>query len=462
MPRLITGAKMFRKKAAPLDITGGPVRQTLIALALPVIVLNLLRAGYNIVDLFWIGRLGKEYLAGVSGSIFLVWALHALSHLVTTGISAGVSRNAGEGRVDRAAANAGRALHYTVWLGLIVTLCLYPLIPYLITYVGMSSIATQAGIKYLEVMTIFTVIIFLMFALHSVMIARGDTVTPVRVYGVTFILNILLSPLLMFGWGPFPRLGVSGAAYATIVCYLITAVWFWRVLRRRGWISFDRRIIDGLIPLGRYFSLGYPLALTGMMSSFIYFFIANVAARFGDEALGAMGIGHKVESLAYFFAFGFATGLSSFVGQNLGAQRDDRAIEATRLAFGWVSVAIIVYTAATMFFAPQIIALFNDDPVLVTHGVDYLWIVMPAEVLQMLTIIVENGVFTGSGYTRPSFMVSLPITLARIPLAWFLAVTCGLGAAGIWATIALTMALNSFIFVALFRRGQWRTVKIVS
>ncbi len=444
------------------DITGGPVRETLLRLALPVIALNILKAGYNIVDMFWIGRLGADYLAGVSGSVFLVWAIHGLSHLVTTGISAGVSRNAGEGRADLAAANAGRSLLYTVVTGALLTAFVYPIVPRLIAYVGMSPVATRAGIQYLEVMTIFTVIIFLMFSLHSIMIARGDTRMPVRVYGATFVLNIVLSPVLMFGLGPFPRLETRGAAYATIISYAVACIWFWWLMRRRGWLSFKVVVGEGLIPLRRYLSLGYPIALTGMMFSLIYFFIANITARFGDTAVGAMGIGHRIESIAYFFSFGLAMGLSTFVGQNLGAGRPDRAIEGTRYALRIVALLSLGYTALTMLSAPFLVALFNDDPGLVAFGVAYIYIVMPAEVLQSLLIVLEDGAFTGAGYTRPSFTVSLPVTLARIPLAWFLAVFCGFGAGGIWATIAVTMALNAFLFLALYRRDDWLKVKIVS
>ncbi|HOW52186.1 MAG TPA: MATE family efflux transporter [bacterium] len=453
---------MFKARTARLDITGGPVRETLLRLALPVIVLNILKAGYNIVDMFWIGRLGADYLAGVSGSVFLVWAIHGLSHLITTGITAGVSRNAGEGREDLAAMNAGRSLLHTVWVGLLITLLVYPLAPLLIRYVGMSAVATVAGIQYLEVMAAFTVVIFLMFSLHSIMIARGDTVMPVRVYGATFVLNIVLSPVLMFGIGPFPRLETRGAAYATIVSYLVACLWFWWLMRRRGWVSFRGAGLPGIIPLRRYISLGYPIALTGMMFSFIYFFIANVTARFGDAAVGAMGIGHRVESIAYFFSFGLATGLSSFVGQNIGAGRPERAVEATRHALRVVALLSLFYTVFTMVTAPFLVSLFNDEPGLVAFGVAYIYIVMPAEVLQSLLIVIEDGAFTGAGYTRPSFTVSLPITLARIPLAWFLAVFCGFGAGGIWATIALTMALNAFFFLALYRRDDWLKVKIVS
>lgn len=446
---------------ARVDILNGQVELTVRSLALPVVALNLLRAGYNIVDMFWIGRLGPDFLAGVSGSIFLVWAIHGLSHLVTTGITAGVSRNIGEERTDRAVANAAKALRYTLYFGILVAVATYPLVPFLISYVGMSETATRAGTQYLQVMTLFTPVIFLLFSLHSLFVARGDTVTPLRVYAATFLLNIGLSPLLMFGWGMIPRLETRGTAYATIISYLVACAWFWIVIRRRRWVTHSAPSPDGIIPLRRYFSLGYPIALTSMMFSFIYFFIARVTALFGDAAVGAMGIGHRVESLAYFFSFGFAVGLSTFVGQNLGAGRPERALAATQYAMRTVGVAATIYTMATVTFAAAIVSLFNDDPGLVAHGVSYLWIVMPAEALQAILIVLEDGAFTGAGYTRPSFSVSLPVTIARIPLAWLLAVFCGLSAAGIWVTIALTMAINAFLFIRIYRSGRWLRTRIV-
>ncbi len=451
---------MFSDRA-PVDLVSGPVERTIRALAFPVVALNLLRAGYNIVDMFWIGRLGPEFLAGVSGSIFLVWAIHGLSHLVTIGITAGVARNIGEKRADRAVANAARALHYAVYFGILVAVVTYPLVPLLISSVGMSETATRAGIHYLQIMTLFTPLIFLLFSLHSLFVARGDTVTPLRVFATTFLLNIVLSPLLMFGGGMIPRLETRGTAYATVISYLVACAWFWLVIRRRGWVTYSVSLPDGIIPLERYLSLGYPIALTSMMFSFIYFFIARVTALFGDAAVGAMGVGHRVESLAYFFSFGFAVGLSSFVGQNIGAGHPERAVAATGYAMRVVGGVVTLYAALTMMSAAFVVSLFNDDPVLVAHGVSYLWIVMPAEALQALLIAIESGAFTGAGYTRPSSTVSLPITIARIPLAWFLAVFCGLGAAGVWVTIALTMVTNALVFIFLYRRGKWLRTKIV-
>lgn len=434
-----------------------PARSVLL-ISIPVIILNILKAGYNIVDMFWLGQLGKDYLAGVSASIFLVWAMHGLSALVTVGIVAGISRNIGEGKLDTARSNTWRSLKLAAVLGIFFTLFLYPLIVPLVDVIKLEPVAYKAGIQYLQIMIFATVLSFLMFSLHSVMIAWGDTKTPVAVYAVTFVFNIFFSPVLMFGIGPFPRLETRGAAIATVVSYFLGALVFFIIVIRKKWILF--KPVGEEIRFRRYISVGYPVAMSSMIFSFIYFFIAKITAVFGSGAIGAMGVGHKVESLAYFFSHGIAAGLSTFTGRNLGAGNEARVREGTVAGMKFVGMATVLYSLVTILFAGEIVSLFNDDPELVRNGINYIRIVMAVEALQSVLIVLENGAFAGSGYTKPSFYISLPVVFLRIPLAWFLAVFLGLNAEGIWLTIALTMALNSFIFFYLFKKEHWLKAKI--
>lgn len=434
-----------------------PARSVLL-ISIPVIILNILKAGYNIVDMFWLGQLGKDYLAGVSASIFLVWAMHGLSALVTVGIVAGISRNIGEGKLDTARSNTWRSLKLAAVLGIFFTLFLYPLIVPLVDVIKLEPVAYKAGIQYLQIMLLATVLSFLMFSLHSVMIAWGDTKTPVAVYAVTFVFNIFFSPVLMFGIGPFPRLETRGAAIATVVSYFLGALVFFIIVIRKKWILF--KPVGEEIRFRRYISVGYPVAMSSMIFSFIYFFIAKITAVFGSGAIGAMGVGHKVESLAYFFSHGIAAGLSTFTGRNLGAGNEARVREGTVAGMKFVGMATVLYSLVTILFAGEIVSLFNDDPELVRNGINYIRIVMAVEALQSVLIVLENGAFAGSGYTKPSFYISLPVVFLRIPLAWFLAVFLGLNAEGIWLTIALTMALNSFIFFYLFKKEHWLKAKI--
>ena len=434
-----------------------PARSVLL-ISIPVIILNILKAGYNIVDMFWLGQLGKDYLAGVSASIFLVWAMHGLSALVTVGIVAGISRNIGEGKLDTARSNTWRSLKLAAVLGIFFTLFLYPLIVPLVDVIKLDPVAYKAGVQYLQIMILATVLSFLMFSLHSVMIAWGDTKTPVTVYAVTFVFNIFFSPVLMFGLGPFPRLETRGAAIATVVSYFLGALFFFIIVIRKKWILF--KPVGEEIRFRRYISVGYPVAMSSMLFSFIYFFIAKITAVFGSGAIGAMGVGHKVESLAYFFSHGIAAGLSTFTGRNLGAGNEARVREATVAGMKFVGMATLLYSLVTILFAGQIVSVFNNDPELVKNGINYIRIVMSVEAFQSVLIVLENGAFAGSGYTKPSFFISLPVVFLRIPLAWFLAVFLGLDAQGIWLTIAITMALNSFIFFYLFKKESWLKAKI--
>lgn len=442
----------------PVDLLKGDSAKTLLKISIPVIILNVLKAGYNIVDMFWLGQLGKEYLAGVSASIFLVWAMHGLSALVTVGIVAGISRNIGEGKINTARSNTWRSLKLSLALGLVLTLFLFPLINPLVGMIELTPVAYKAGTEYLQILIAATVTSFLMFSLHSVLIAWGDTATPVKVYAATFLFNIFMSPVLMFGLGPFPRLETKGAAIATVASYILGSLIFIIVIIRNKWIVFEKAGEE--IPFKRYLTVGYPVALSGMFFSFIYFFIAKIAAMFGSDAVAAMGIGHKIESLAYFASHGIAAGLSTFTGRNLGAGNELRAREGAVAGIKFISIFSVIYSVIAMISAPWLVSLFNSDPGLVIEGTRYVRIVMPVEIFQSILIVIESGAFSGSGYTKPSFSISLPIAFIRIPLAWLLAVYFGLEATGIWVTIAFTMSLNSLIFMGLFKKDNWLKARV--
>ncbi len=444
------------------DILKDSPERVLLLLAFPIIILNILKAGYNIVDLFWLGQLGKDYLSGVSAAIFLVWAIHSLSALVTVGLVAVVSRNIGEKLLENARRNTLYSLKLALFSGILVGMLFYPIIDVVIGVMDLEPAVAKAGTEYLAVMVLGTPLIFLMFALHSAMIAWGDTVTPVKIYAVTFVLNIVLSPLMMFGVFPFPRMETKGAAYATLIAYGVSSILFIRILVKRKWIEKNlfASEINRKINWLYYFKIGYPGALTGMFFSFIYFFLAKTGAKFGSDVVGAMGIGHKVESLSYFLSMGAASALATFTGQNLGAGNKERVLAGTRFSLKYLAIFTLIYSLVIIIFAPQIAGLFNNSDGIVFHGTRYLRIVFLAETLQSVLILLEDGAFAGAGYTKPTFKYSFTITLLRVPFAWILAVTLGFGANGIWLTIMAAMTINALIFIYLYKKEEWLSVEL--
>ena len=428
-------------------------------LAIPMVLLNLFKAGYNIVDMFWIGKLGSDHLAGVNASIFLVWANHGLSALLTVGVLAIISRLLGEGKEQQARENSFCVVKYSIIIGLIVTAVLFPLINPLVDLVGLNRVATEVGKSYLSVMIAGSVLTFLMMTLNSLLISYGDTVTPFMVYSVTFVLNIVLSPMLMFGIGPFSELGIQGAALATLISYAVTSVLFLWFLFRNGHFSFTKT--EPHISMWRYVKIGYPIAMAGLFFSLIYFFIAKVTALFGVIPVAAMGIGHKIESIAYFFALGFASASATFTGRNLGAGRKDRVMDGARFALKSVSLSVVGYSLFAILFASQIASIFTDNPQLISEVANYAKIVMPFEVFMALLILLEDGTFSGAGYTWPSFYISMPLVFLKVPLGWLFGVYFGMGPTGVWLAIAVIMVVSCAIFFWLYKREKWLETKVV-
>ncbi len=422
-------------------------------LAIPVILLNLFKAGYNIVDMFWIGKLGSEHLAGVNASIFLVWANQGLATLLTVGVVATVSRLLGEHKEEQARENSLYVVKYAILIGLIVSAVLLPTINPLVDLVGMSHLAASVGKRYLYVMISGTALTFLMMTLNSLLVAWGDTVTPFFVYSFTFVLNIFLSPVLMFGVGPFPRLGIQGAAAATLISYALTALLFFIALHRNG--HFSKKKEEKIIPIRVYLKIGYPLAMAGLFFSIIYFFIAKVTALFGTIPIAAMGVGHKIESIAYFFSIGLASAVATFSGRNLGAGQQERVMDGVRFALKAAAVFVGGYALLVISFSGAIASVFTDNPALIAEVSNYVKIVLTTEAFQAMVIVLEDGAFSGVGYTWPSFYITMPMVFMRIPLGWLFGVYFGLGSTGVWLVIAGSMFVTWTIFFFLYKRKKW-------
>jgi putative MATE family efflux protein len=435
------------------DILNDKPEKSVLFLAIPVVILNLLKSGNNIVDMLWLGRLGGDFLAGVSASIFLVWAMGALSSLVTTGIIAGVSRNVGEGNLKKARSNSFFSLKISIFMGIFFSLIFFPFISPLVKIIGLDSVAFKAGVEYLKVMIGSNVLLFLLFSLHSILIAWGDTIFPLKVYGIVFILNVILTPVLMFGIGPFPKMETSGTALATNISYLLGIIIFFKTILKRKWISFN--ISYKSLTFLQYLKLGYPSAISGLFFSLIYYFIAKIVAMFGTAPVAAMGIGHKIESVSYFLSMGLASGLSAFVGQNLGKKQFNRVENATFFAIKSVGVIILLYSIIVFVFAKYFVLIFTNDAKIIIETVRYLKIIMLAETFQAILIVIESGAFAGAGFTTPTFFISFSLTIIRVPIAWFFAVFLGMNVSGVWITIALIMFLESLIFLYLLKQNKW-------
>ncbi len=443
----------------PVDPTRGPLLSALVRLAAPVVVMQLCHTLYHWVDVMWVGRLGATATAAVSTSFFAVWTMWALADIVGVSVAATVSRHIGAGEREGAAWASAQAWWLALTLGVIVTIVGVPLVPALFRLLGTSPEVAAAGTSYLRIVFAGAVVSMMYVLGETILRAAGDTRTPMIVIAVSLVLNALLDPLLIFGWGPVPALGTAGAAIATVIAQAFAVAWFAR-LAWRGHVAMPFRFAALRTPSAAYqwalARIGAPFALIGTLYSVVYLGLAHTAAGFGTAALAVVGIANRVESMSYLVAAGFGLACEAIVGQNLGAGRPDRAERATWLSAGLMcSLGMLV--AAAMWIAPEaLLSFFTSDPEVIARGVPYLRILAPCQAFTCLEMVL-NGAFSGAGDTLPPSIISVTVSLLRMPMAPFLAFALGLGLDGIAWTITLTCIVRALIVLGWFRRGRWKT-----
>ena len=432
-------------------LTVGPLRPVILRLAAPVVAMMACHFCFNLIDSIWVGRLiGPAALAAVSTAGFYVWVLLSLGEMVEVGLIAVAARRHGEGDPERAARAAAGAVGYALIAGTAVSLIGLAITDWLFRMMTVPPEVARLGHAYLSTWLLGGPLVFGFFAVEATFRASGDTRTPFLILAASVLLSIILDPLLIAGVGPFPRLGVEGAATASVMVrgggFLIGLA----LAVRRGLIRVsapDWRVIPTIVRVGA------PLSLAGVLLSVIYMWLTRFTSRFGTPALAALGVGHKVEGLGFIAISGFALSASALVGQNLGAGREDRARQAVRLTVGYCLTATAVTAAAFLTVPRLLVGLFTSDPGVIADGALYLRVIAFAQIGQTFELILE-GALAGAGYTLWPQVTSTTLTALRIPLsAWW---SQGLGLLGIWLALSLTAIARGVAMTIFWVRGEWR------
>ncbi|NOY60941.1 MAG: MATE family efflux transporter [Calditrichaeota bacterium] len=441
------------------ELTVMPLSKAIIKLAGPAMASMLFIMVFQLVDAWWVGKLGAQPLAGVSAAAFLLWSLESVATLVSTGVNALVARFVGEKNLDKASLVIGQGTLLSIFLSLVFSSVGLVYQSRIFSAMGIHADVIKAATDYMAVILIGLVAVFLSFAIDAAFRGMGDTKTPLKLVAAGLSLNIILDPFLIFGIGPFPRMETAGAALATIIAHGFVAVFGIILLQRRKVkIKFHQGLINYDL-LWKITRIGAPIAFSGVMFSVSYMFLTRVITRFGPEALAALGLGHRIEGLSYFAAVGFSIASATLVGQNLGAGKPKRAEKAAWLTILYISILLLFLSVLYYFFGGPIIRFFINDAKVIMEGTQYLKIIALFEVFLGFEIVFE-GAFSGAGNSLPPMLVAVPITWLRIPLAIYLADIVGMGSSGIWWTIAVTTGLKGILLALWFLRGKWKLKQI--
>lgn len=432
------------------------IHGTIFRLSLPGMISSILETLFQLIDAYWVGKLGAEALAAIGGCAFILWAVFSLTALSINGIATLVAQNIGAQKPDEGRFAAAQGFLLNTLTVFLVGGLVYLGQNHLYRLMRFDIQVTQLAHQYMTIILSGMVFIFWFTAFEAVFRGLGDTRTPMIVLAFGLTLNAIADPFFIFGWWIFPEMGIGGAALATIISEAISVLGLWWLLKRRrylpckkGLLTIDRSVMKRLL------AIGAPVAFGGFFFSIIYVILTRIIARFGMAAIAAIGIGHRIEGIAWFACVGFSVAASTLVGQNVGARRIKHAARAAWLVTGYGVLILLAVSAVYYFYPDVLMRVFTQDVRVQQIGTEYLRIIALFEIFLGLEVIME-GAFSGAGYTFPVMLVSVPITAARIPLAYLLAVSWNWGTSGIWWAIALTTGLKGFLNALLFALGIWK------
>ena len=417
-----------------IDLLHGKIMRSLCILAVPIVMTYFIQMAYNFIDMIWIGRLGSGAVAGVGVAGMFTWFSNGLVMMAKMGGQVKIGHCLGAGDDDDARRYLGAALKLGIVFALFFGIGINILAHSLIGFFHLSSPAViHDAVLYLCITCGLVIFTFMNQIFTSSFNVYGDSRTPFIMNTCGLVSNVIADPLLIFGIGPFPALGVAGAAVATVFAQMFVFILFIFAIRKRHPLYRGLKLAEPR-PFQYYtqiIRIGLPLSLQDMLFSCCSMLIARFVAVYGDGAVAAQKVGTQVESLSWMAADGFMAAIKAFISQNYGAGQLDR-----------------------VFLPGPIFRIFLNDDAVLPIGIDYLRI-MGFSQLFMCAEITTAGAFGGLGNTLPPSSESILLTCMRIPLLLILTKT-PLGLSGIWWSISISSILKGIVLVSWYLIYQRR------
>ena len=439
------------------DLTKGPILSKIISLAGPLMIIAVLQTTQSLIDMFWVGKLGASSIAAVAMSGTIIMVLFAIIAGVSTGTLALVARYVGAKDSEKANAVATQSIYIAIIMATPVVVIGLLFTERLFLLLGAGQEVLEAGVGYLKILLVGGVTMFLLFLGNSILRGAGDTVTPMKLMILANLINIILDPIFIFGIG-VPRMNTSGAAVATVISQVVSALWvLWMLSNGRSIVHIRLNELKIRLELIKaILKIGLPSSLQMFFRCLMGIVLIGIVATFGTQAVAAYGVGMRLQMVILMPAFALGGSAAAMVGQNLGSRQPKRAKSSA-----WVATIfdmIIMTFIAFVFFslASQIISLFNQDQRVVSLGAEYLKITTPFYIFIAFGVVL-NRALAGAGDTLVPMLITL-LTLwgFQIPMAVFLSKSTPLGLTGVWWAIALASMVNGLLILSWFEMGRWK------
>jgi len=445
------------------DLTRGPILPNLLAFALPIFVATSLQTVYTIVDALWVAQLGARAIGAVSVSYVVIFIMLSVAWGTTAAVTALVAQYFGARRRDMVTRSIGNGILLIGGIALALTGLVLALHGPILRALGTPPELYPDAAVYLVISTVGMPFMYAFTIVGAAMRGVGDSVTPMKLGLISNGFNVLADPVLIFGLGPFPRLEVAGAAWATLLAKALAALWGLWLLQRREVTRVrredflpDRGIIRNLL------KIALPAGLTSLVQSGANSVVMGLVTPWGTVAVAAHGIGLRVDSLLVMPAVAMGLAAAPMVGQNLGAGLAERAYVAGRVALRVIFVLLTALGGIMALAGPWLVWPFaRHDPAVVQTGALY-FAIQGFFYGLFGVLLVLNHMLRGAGDATATLVLSfISQWVFRLPLAWVFAFGLGWGVAGVWWGIVGSYLLGGAVGIGYFRSRRWMQKAVV-
>ncbi|MFC1948109.1 MATE family efflux transporter [Chloroflexota bacterium] len=444
------------------DWTQGNIFKNLLSLSWPMIINEFLWGVGSIIDMIWVGKLGSDSIAGVGVAGIVVMLLMSSLFGLTTGTAALVARAVGAG--DTAGANHAAQQAYIIGGVYAVTLSILGIIlaePLMVLF-GLEPNVVHEGATYLRIQLAGSLLMAFWIIGEFIMYASGDGKTPMKISIIARVLHLIFAPLLVLGWGIFPRLGVSGAALANIIAYcggMILAFWALFGGKTRLKLTMKNFRVD-LNLIRRTIKIGIPSSVSNIQRSLSNLVLLWLIASFGTIAVAAHSLCQRIEGMLFMPCMGLGAASGTLVGQNLGARRPERAEKSGWMASAVVTGIMVLGSVAILLWAEEIIGVFTTESDLVKIAALFMRIATAGYLVMGFSSVLMQSI-SNAGDTLPPMIFNIVMMwLVQIPLAWALPKYTGMEVLGVRWAIVIGRYVAAIAYVTYFRLGRWKLKKV--
>lgn len=440
------------------NLTEGSILGKLLSVAVPIMGTQLFQMLYNLTDMFWLGRVSSDAVAASGTAGMYIWLSMGFLLIGRMGAEIGVSQNLGRKDYAGAKEYSQNSVFIALVLGI---LCSVTMIVFSHQLIGFFQIqetnVAQDAANYLAIVAASMPMTFIIHAFSATFTGSGNSKLPFYINGFGLTLNTILSPILII----YADMGIYGAALGTVIAQSIVFVLFLIVMKHRKFSPFEeysfravfkpkKRIIQQIL------KWSIPISLESLCFTLLSMILARFISVYGVGAIAAQRVGSQIESLSWLIGGGFASALTTFIGQNFGAKKWDRIHQGFRMATITMTIWGIFTTFALFFGGRFLFTLFIDDPDIVALGEIYLRIFAFSQLAFCIESLAAGG-FRGVGKTEPPSIVSISVNVLRVPLSYGLALT-GLGLYGIWIGMSVGTFLRGVILFTWYKRFSRKNI----